>query len=780
MGDLAGDPAAFSCGRPSRRCAPLERHFLTTFADPSTFPSVLDTTAEANDPADAPAAETGSADVAGTAPRDTIDDNAALETSAVDDTALETAAVDDTALDAAADEPAEAEAGAGEPDAESDVAVDFGALGLPESLVQTLDRLGITTPFPIQRATVPDALAGRDVLGRGQTGSGKTLAFGLPVIARLAKRNRARPLHPRALVLVPTRELAMQVNDALVPLGKAVGIFLKTAVGGVPYDRQIDALRRGVEIVVATPGRLGDLINRGVCHLDDVEVTVLDEADQMADMGFLPEVTELLAKTPAGSQRLLFSATLDGDVDSLVKRFMTDPVTHSTAPATAAVSTMDHHLLLIPPHDKFAVAASIAARSGRTMLFARTQLGVDRLVEQLAAVGVRAGGLHGGKTQRMRTKTLAEFREGRMSVLVATDVAARGIHVDGVSLVLHVDPPKDPKDYLHRAGRTARAGESGAVATLVLPKQRRTTLAMLQKAGVEPAEARVRAGDPALAELTGAQEPSGVPVRDEPPAPRRHGDRPAGPRRFEERGERRYGDRDGRGERRYGDRPTGERSFGERRYSDRPTGERGYGDRPTSDRPTSERRYSDRPTGERRYGDRPTSERGYGDRPIGERGSGERRYGEREQRVGGDRRFGDRPTGERRHDDRGDRGFGERRFDDRSGGDRRYGDRPTSDRPTGERRYGDRTAGPRRFDERAGGERRYGDRPGGDRRHDDRPTGDRPTGERRFGERGFGERGGDPRAGDRRGGFRPEGRGRDDRPRDDRRGFGGRPPARTH
>ncbi len=775
MGDLAGDPAAFSCGRPSRRCAPLERHFLTTFADPSTFPSVLDTTAEANDPTDAPAAETGSADVAGTAPRGTVDDNAALET----------AVVDDAGLDAAADEPAEAEADAGEPDAESDVAVDFGALGLPESLVQALDRLGITTPFPIQRATVPDALAGRDVLGRGQTGSGKTLAFGLPVIARLAKRNRARPLHPRALVLVPTRELAMQVNDALVPLGKAVGIFLKTAVGGVPYDRQIDALRRGVEIVVATPGRLGDLINRGVCHLDDVEVTVLDEADQMADMGFLPEVTELLAKTPAGSQRLLFSATLDGDVDSLVKRFMTDPVTHSTAPATAAVSTMDHHLLLIPPHDKFAVAASIAARSGRTMLFARTQLGVDRLVEQLAAVGVRAGGLHGGKTQRMRTKTLAEFREGRMSVLVATDVAARGIHVDGVSLVLHVDPPKDPKDYLHRAGRTARAGESGAVATLVLPKQRRTTLAMLQKAGVEPAETRVRAGDPALAELTGAQEPSGVPVRDEPPAPRRHGDRPAGPRRFEERGERRYGDRDGRGERRYGERPTGERSFGERRYGDRPT--------------------SDRPTGERGYGDRPTSERRYSDRPTGERGFGERRYGDREQRVGGDRRFGDRPTGERRHDDQGDRGFGERRFDDRSGGDRRYGDRPTgerrygdrptsdrptgerrygdrptSDRPTGERRFGDRTAGPRRFDERAGGERRYGDRPGGDRRHDDRPTGDRPTGERRFGERGFGERGGDPRTGDRRGGFRPEGRGRDDRPRDDRRGFGGRPPARTH
>ncbi|MFD6609925.1 DEAD/DEAH box helicase [Micromonospora chalcea] len=511
-------------------------------------------------------------------------------------------------------------------------AVDFASLGLPRQLVEALARQGITTPFEIQRATLPDSLTGRDVLGRGQTGSGKTLAFGLPVIARLADRNRARPLHPRALVLVPTRELAMQVNDALVPLGKSVGVFLKTAVGGVPYDRQIDALRRGVEIVVATPGRLGDLIERGVCRLDDVEITVLDEADQMADMGFLPEVTKLLAKTPADAQRLLFSATLDNDVDSLVKRFMTDPVTHSTAPATAAVSTMDHHMLLIPPHDKFAVAASIAAREGRTMLFARTQLGVDRLVEQLAAVGVRAGGLHGGKTQRMRTKTLAEFREGRTPVLVATDVAARGIHVDGVSLVLHVDPPKDPKDYLHRAGRTARAGESGAVATLVLPKQRRTTLAMMEKAGVEPAETRVRAGDEALAELTGAREPSGVPVRDEPEPRRGGGSRRFGDRDgrgfdrggrggFADRGERRFGDRDGRGERRYGDRPAGER------FADR--------------------------GGDRRFGDRPAGERS---------GGGERRFGRPERRD--DRSFGDR--GERFGDRRSDgRSFGEQRSDDR-------------------------------------------------------------------------------------------------------------------
>ncbi len=647
-------------------------------------------------------------------------------------------------------------------------APDFASLGLPAQVVDALARQGITTPFEIQRATVPDALAGRDVLGRGQTGSGKTLAFGLPVIARLADRNRARPLHPRALVLVPTRELAMQVNDALVPLGKAVGIFLKTAVGGVPYDRQIDALRRGVEIVVATPGRLGDLIARGVCRLDDVEVTVLDEADQMADMGFLPEVTELLAKTPADAQRLLFSATLDNDVDSLVKRFMTDPVTHSTAPATAAVSTMDHHMLLIPPHDKFAVTASIAAREGRTMVFARTQLGVDRLVEQLTAVGVRAGGLHGGKTQRMRTRTLAEFREGRMNVLVATDVAARGIHVDGVSLVLHVDPPKDPKDYLHRAGRTARAGESGAVATLVLPKQRRTTLAMLEKAGVEPSQARVRAGDEALAELTGAREPSGVPVREEP-EPRRGG------------GARRFGDRDGRG---YGDRPTGGRGYG-----DRPTGERRYGDRPTGGRG-----YGDRPTGERRYGDRPTGERRYGDRPTGERGFGDRFGSDRTERRD-DRRFGDR-----RSDDRGDRfegrqsddrRFGERAQRDRTGGDRPFGDRhrPTGgrgfdrddrgrdDRPTGgrdfgERRHGDRPQGERRFGDRDGSaQRRFGDRDGGtERRFGDR---DGST-ERRFGDRG------EARPAERRGGFRPEGRGRDDRPRDDRRGFGGRPPARTH
>ncbi|WP_434090242.1 DEAD/DEAH box helicase [Micromonospora avicenniae] len=568
---------------------------MTTFADPSTFPSAFDAV-PADQPAQEDSAEQASTQVA-EAPRD------------------------------------------------------FAALGLPQPLVRALARQDITTPFEIQSATLPDALSGRDVLGRGQTGSGKTLAFGLPLLARVAAGDRARPLRPRALVLVPTRELAMQVNDALLPLGKAVGVFLKTAVGGVPYDRQIDALRRGVEIVVATPGRLGDLIERGVCHLDDVEITVLDEADQMADMGFLPEVTELLAKTPADAQRLLFSATLDGDVDTLVKRFMTDPVTHSTAPPTAAVTTMDHHVLLIPPQDKFPVVASIAARQGRTMVFARTQLGVDRLVGQLAAVGVRAGGLHGGKTQRMRTRTLAEFREGRMNVLVATDVAARGIHVDGVTLVLHVDPPKDPKDYLHRAGRTARAGESGAVATLVLPKQRRTTLAMMEKAGVAPSETRVRAGDPALAELTGAREPSGVPVREEPEEPRRPGARSGGQRRFGDRPERRFGERGG--ERRYGDRPRGERVSAGRddrsgyRASDRPRDERRYGGE------RDERRHGDRPQGERTYGDRR-----HGDRPQGERGYGERRYADRAGDVRGGYRTEGRGRDDRPRDER--RSYGDR------------------------------------------------------------------------------------------------------------------------
>jgi superfamily II DNA/RNA helicase len=391
---------------------------------------------------------------------------------------------------------------------------------------------------------------------------------------------------------------------------------------------------------------------------------------------------------------------------------------------------MDHHLLLIPPQEKFPITAAIANRQGKTIVFARTQMGVDRLVEQLRQVGVRAGALHGGKTQRVRTRTLAEFKEGRSNVLVATDVAARGIHVDGISLVVHVDPPKDPKDYLHRAGRTARAGESGAVVTLVLPKQRRSTQAMMGKAGVAPAEVRVRLGDEKLAEVTGAREPSGVPVPEEPEARRERGDRPRG--RFGDRPQRGgYGDRP---QRTYGDRPRGDRTGSDRSFGDRP--QRSYGDRPQrsfgddrpqrgsyGDRPTGDRPTSDRPTSDRPTGDRPTGDRGgYGDRaPRGDRGG----YGDRPQRSYGDRPtgdrggYGDRPAGGDRPAS-GGRGFG---------GDRTSSDRPTGDRPTGDRgSYGDRPSGGERP---TGGDRTFTERPRGDRAGFSGRNGERTSGFRR-------------------------------------------------
>ncbi len=626
---------------------PRREVLLTSFADPSTFPSVFETPAAAQACAETPAAESAATPLNAVNTAETsVAVTPATETVVTATTVAAESAADDSASDDSASDDSTSD-----DVAEAAPTLTFADLGLAPELVRVLGREGIITPFEIQAATMPDALAGRDVLGRGQTGSGKTLAFGLPLLTRIAKGNRAQPHRPKALILVPTRELAMQVADALLPLGRSVGVFIKTAVGGVPYDRQMDALRRGVEVIVATPGRLGDLIERGACSLDDVEVTVLDEADQMADMGFLPEVTELLAKTPANAQRLLFSATLDGDVDTLVRRFMHDPVTHSTNPAEASVSTMDHHLLLIPPHDKFPITASIASREGKTIVFARTQMGVDRLVEQLAAVGVRAGALHGGKTQRVRTRTLAQFKEGHTNVLVATDVAARGIHVDGISLVVHVDPPKDPKDYLHRAGRTARAGESGAVVTLVLPKQRRSTQAMMTKAGVEPSEIRVRLGDESLATVTGAREPSGVPVPPEP-EPRERGDRSRG----------RHGDRP---QRSFGDRPRS--SFGDRAprsFGDRPAADRGgYGER-------APRSYSDRPAGDRAsYGDRPAGDRaGYGDRP-------QRSFEDRAPRSYGDRPAGDRSTGR----PTGDRGGVAARNGERSGGFRREGG-PRNDR----------------------------------------------------------------------------------------------------
>ncbi|MEU7632508.1 DEAD/DEAH box helicase [Nocardia sp. NPDC049220] len=390
--------------------------------------------------------------------------------------------------------------------------VTFAELGLPAVLVQALRRDGIETPFPIQAATVPDALAAKDVLGRGPTGSGKTLAFGLPMLTRLAG-SPAKPGKPRGLVLVPTRELAAQIERALDEPGRALGLRVASVVGGAPIKRQADRLARGVDLLIATPGRLADLIMQGSADLSDVSITALDEADHMADMGFLPQVTKLLDRTPKHGQRLLFSATLDGEVDKLVKRYLRSPVTHSTAPPSASVATMSHHLLYVRDKvAKRAVATEIAARDGLTIMFVRTKHGADRLAKQLRGAGVPAGALHGGKAQNNRTRTLAAFADGSVPVLVTTDVAARGIHVDGISLVVHVDPPAEPKAYLHRAGRTARAGEDGVVVTLVMTEERRDVETMARKAGVEVDGVEVRPGDRTLIEITGARRPSGVPI----------------------------------------------------------------------------------------------------------------------------------------------------------------------------------------------------------------------------------------------------------------------------
>nr|WP_263108140.1 DEAD/DEAH box helicase [Kitasatospora sp. DSM 101779] len=408
---------------------------------------------------------------------------------------------------------------------------------MPKALLTALGREGVTEPFPIQSATLPDSLAGRDVLGRGRTGSGKTLAFGLPLLARTAGK-RAVARRPLALVLVPTRELAQQVTEALSPYAQALQLRIATVVGGMPIGRQANQVRRGVEVLVATPGRLDDLINRQDVALGDVEVTVLDEADQMADMGFLPQVSKLLEQVAEGGQRMLFSATLDRNIDRLVRRFLDDPVTHSVDPSAGAVSTMDHHVLQLEPADKAATTAHIASRDGRLIMFVHTKHGADRLAKQLLASGVRAAALHGGKSQPQRNRVLDQFRDGRVTALIATNVAARGIHIDGLDLVVNVDPPIDHKDYLHRGGRTARAGESGTVVTLVLPEQRREVNRLMGTAGIRPTVTKVRPDDAELRRITGARTPSGVPVAivvAEPAAAtdaaaEQNGDRPAGAR----------------------------------------------------------------------------------------------------------------------------------------------------------------------------------------------------------------------------------------------------------
>ncbi|WSI71478.1 DEAD/DEAH box helicase [Streptomyces sp. NBC_01335] len=674
-------------------------------------------------------------------------------------------------------------------DEDAEPTLTFASLGLPEGIVRKLAQNGVTSPFPIQAATIPDALAGKDILGRGRTGSGKTLSFGLPTLAALAGGHTEKK-KPRAIILTPTRELAMQVADALQPYGDVLGLKMKVVCGGTSMGNQIYALERGVDVLVATPGRLRDIINRGACSLANVQVAVLDEADQMSDLGFLPEVTELLDQIPGGGQRMLFSATMENEIGTLVKRYLTNPVTHEVDSAQGNVSTMSHHVLVVKPKDKAPVTAAIAARKGRTIIFVRTQLGADRIAEQLIESGVKADALHGGMTQGARTRVLEDFKKGYVNALVATDVAARGIHVDGIDLVLNVDPAGDHKDYLHRSGRTARAGKSGVVVSLALPHQRRQIFRLMEDAGVDASRHIVQGAgvfEPEVAEITGARSLTEVQADSANNAAKQaerevaeltkqleHVQRRAGELREEAdrlvaRAARERGDdpeqavaeavaeaeaaveaavavpepqpavreerRDERGNYERRDNRGGDRGGyrgGNDRRDDRPSGGfRSGGDRGGDRGGRSFERRDDRPSFNRDRRD---------DRPSG----GFRSGGDRRDDRGGDRggrsfeRRDDRPSFNRdRRDDRPSGGF-------RSGGDRRDdrgGDRGgrsferRDDRPSG----GFRSGGDRRDDRPSGGFRSGGsDRPFNRDRRDDRPAGgfrsggasDRPQGRR--------------------------------------------------
>ncbi|MFC4468873.1 DEAD/DEAH box helicase [Streptomyces xiangluensis] len=678
--------------------------------------------------------------------------------------------------------------------------VTFGDLGLPDGVVRKLAQNGVTVPFPIQAATIPDALAGKDILGRGRTGSGKTLSFGLPLLAQLSGGHTEKK-KPRGIILTPTRELAMQVADALQPYGDVLGLKMKVVCGGTSMGNQIYALERGVDILVATPGRLRDIISRGACSLENVQVAVIDEADQMSDLGFLPEVTELLDQVPAGGQRMLFSATMENEISTLVKRYLSNPVTHEVDSAQGNVTTMSHHILVVKPKDKAPVTAAIASRKGRTIIFVRTQLGADRIAEQLRDAGVKADALHGGMTQGARTRTLADFKDGYVNALVATDVAARGIHVDGIDLVLNVDPAGDHKDYLHRSGRTARAGRSGTVVSLSLPHQRRQIFRQMEDAGVDASRHIIQGGaafDSEVAEITGARSMTEVQAESAGNAAQQAEREVAQLTKQLERAQRRASElREeadrllARAARERGDDPEAalaeaaavvEAAAAEAalaasvpEQASAPAYEQSRQRR--DERGNYERR-------DRRDGDRGGFRR---DDRRDERRDGDRGGFRRDDRRDGDRggfRRDDRPSGGSggfRRDDRRDNDRGGRSFDRRDGerGGFRRDDRRDGDRPSGgsggfrrdERRDGDRpTGGFRRDDRPSGGS-------GGFRR-DDRRDGDRPTGGFRRDDRPSGHRGSDrpfnrDRQGDRpSGGFRSGGHDRPYGRRDDHRGAG--------
>ncbi|MGW0565949.1 DEAD/DEAH box helicase [Streptomyces tauricus] len=686
--------------------------------------------------------------------------------------------------------------------------ITFTDLGLPEGVVRKLSQNGVTSPFPIQAATIPDALAGKDILGRGRTGSGKTLSFGLPLLTQLSGGHTEKK-KPRGIILTPTRELAMQVADALQPYGDVLGLKMKVVCGGTSMGNQIYALERGVDVLVATPGRLRDIINRGACSLENVQVAVLDEADQMSDLGFLPEVTELLDQIPGGGQRMLFSATMENEISTLVKRYLTNPVTHEVDSAQGNVTTMSHHILIVKPKDKAPVTAAIASRKGRTIIFVRTQLGADRIAEQLCDSGVKADALHGGMTQGARTRVLEDFKKGYVNALVATDVAARGIHVDGIDLVLNVDPAGDHKDYLHRSGRTARAGRSGTVVSLSLPHQRRQIFRQMEDAGVDATRHIIQGGaafDPEVAEITGARSMTEVQAESAGNAAQQAEREVSQLTKELERAQRRAvelreeADRlVARSARERGEDP--EAALAEAAavveaaaaaVAQEPVAQAAetVRDEPRQrrdDRGNYERRDNrrdDRPSGGFRRDDRGGDRGGFrrDDRPTGGSGGGFNR----------DRRDGDRPSG----------GFNRDRRDDRPSGSGGGFNRDRRDeRPSGGFRRDDERGGGRSFDRRderpSGGFRRDDRRDdrGGDRggfRRDDRPTGgsgggfnrdrrdgDRPTGGGfRRDDRPSGHRGSDrPFNRDRQdrptgGGFRSGGHDRPSGRRDDHRGAG--------
>ena len=595
----------------------------------------------------------------------------------------------------------------------SNASISFAQLGLHSALVEYLDHSGITTPFPIQVATIPDAIAGRDVLGRGRTGSGKTLSFALPLLTRLAESNRRRqPNKPRALILVPTRELANQVNEVIMPLAKALGMFTTTIYGGVGYGGQLTALRKGVDIVVACPGRLVDHLNSRNINFSEVEVTVLDEADHMAELGFLQHVEEILRQTPEDSQRLLFSATLDRGIDRLVRNYLHNPVTHEVDSEQSPVDAMAHHVLHIRNDDRFGVLKSLCAAPGKTLVFTRTKHGAARLAEQLMKAGVPSVELHGNLSQAARARNLSAFSSGRADTLVATDIAARGIHVDDIALVIHADPPEEHKAYLHRSGRTARAGATGTVVTLMTDNQRRNVRALTKSAGIEPTTTRVTPEDDFLAELAPGErvfrESSSIVLHEERLDSARGGGRRDGGGGGRRDGGSRGGRRDGGS--RGGDRDRAPR------YSDR------------SDAPRADRNDSPRPErSERNDGPRP-------ERTFTPRSSGPREGAPRE---GGFRDRGPRTS--------------ERSSAPREGGFRDRGPREGAPREGGFRDRGPRTAGPRDGAPREGGFRDRGPRTAGPRDGAPRSS----AGGYRGARDGAAPRSGAPRTGGpREGGFR--------------------------